>query len=140
MRTDSGKGSSDTTSETAKRPPGRRRRWTSRYTAALSGAWLMAQFETTTSAQPEGSSTAERSLFTTRALGRPASSSVAAASMRSFPSTPVADPLGPVRSAARATSPPRPQPRSTTSSPSRGAATSRARPQERDSFEVESAP
>src|SRR5512137_2182329 len=54
----------------------------------------MAQFETTTWAQRSGRATAARSLLTTLAFGRPASVSAAAASMRSLPSTPVADPPG----------------------------------------------
>ena len=106
-------------SETATRPPGLRMRKISRKTAGLSAARLMTQLEITQSAEPSASgvrSMVERwnSTFPSPCF---AAFRVARSTISGVMSMPMAFPAGPTFFAARNTSRPPPEPRSTTTSP-----------------------
>src|SRR5712692_4103458 len=125
-----------TTSETAKRPPGLRTRYTSLSTRSLSPDRLITQFEMITSTELSGSGICSISPLRNSAFSTPALRwfSRARASISSVMSSPYAFPRGPTRRAERSTSMPPPDPRSSTVSPGFNSASAVGLPQPREAF------
>src|SRR6266540_3190134 len=120
-----------TTSETAKRPPGRSTRKASFSTRSLSPDKLITQFEMMTSTELSGSGMCSISPFRNFTLVKPLLRrlSSASASISSVMSRPYALPVGPTRFAESNTSMPPPEPRSSTVSPGFNSASAVGLPQ-----------
>src|SRR5215831_2667973 len=123
-----------TTSDTAKRPPGRRTRNASAKTRSLSADRLITQLEMMTSTELSGRGIASISPLRNSTLSTPAFFwfSRASASISSVMSSPYALPPGPTRLAESNTSIPPPEPRSSTVSPVRSSASAVGLPQPSD--------
>src|SRR5437016_2962245 len=121
---------------TARRPPGFSTLAISRNTAGLSGARLMTQLLITQSAEASGSGSLSMVAWWNSTFGKPwplfplAAFWRASSSIWGVMSMPMALPVGPTFAAARNTSRPPPQPRSTTISPGRRLAVAVGLPQD----------
>ncbi len=128
-----GKGRFRAMSETASRPPGFTMRAISRNAAGLSGTRFRTQFEMTQSAEASASGMRSMRARWNATLVTPAFSAFlrARSIISRVMSMPMALPKGPTFRAARNTSRPPPEPRSTTTSPGRRLAVAVGLPHER---------